>query len=194
MDRRSFYIINSLTIYRLGAAFILLALILMGEEQVFKWLLPISFFTDAIDGTLARRFHVESRWGSMIDSIADDLTILMAVIAAFRFKPEFIENQILPILILVGLYLVQTGLAVARYGKITSFHTYAAKIAAVFQGLFLVLLFILPEPPIVLFYFLFITTVIDLVEEIILVIVLPDWQRNVKGLYWVLKKKQERQT
>lgn len=166
----------------------------MGEEQVFKWLLPISFFTDAIDGTLARRFHVESRWGSMIDSIADDLTILMAVIAAFRFKPEFIENQILPILILVGLYLVQTGLAVARYGKITSFHTYAAKIAAVFQGLFLVLLFILPEPPIVLFYFLFITTVIDLVEEIILVIVLPDWQRNVKGLYWVLKKKQERQT
>lgn len=194
MDRRSFYIINSLTIYRLGAAFILLALILMGEEQVFKWLLPISFFTDAIDGTLARRFHVESRWGSMIDSIADDLTILMAVIAAFRFKPEFIENQILPILILVGLYLVQTGLAVARYGKITSFHTYAAKIAAVFQGLFLVLLFILPEPPIVLFYFLFITTVIDLVEEIILVIVLPDWQRNVKGLYWALKKKQERQT
>jgi phosphatidylglycerophosphate synthase len=194
MDRRSFYIINSLTIYRLGAAFILLALILMGEEQVFKWLLPISFFTDAIDGTLARRFHVESRWGSMIDSIADDLTILMAVIAAFRFKPEFIENQILPILILVGLYLVQTGLAIARYGKITSFHTYAAKIAAVFQGLFLVLLFILPEPPIVLFYFLLITTVIDLVEEIILVIVLPNWQRNVKGLYWVLKKKQERQT
>lgn len=34
-------------------------------------------------------------------------------------------------------------------------------------------------------------TAIDLIEEIILVFLLPEWETNVKGLYWVLKKKRK---
>jgi CDP-diacylglycerol--glycerol-3-phosphate 3-phosphatidyltransferase len=32
---------------------------------------------------------------------------------------------------------------------------------------------------------------LDLTEEIILVLMLPRWQTDVKGLYWVLKKNQK---
>jgi len=32
-------------------------------------------------------------------------------------------------------------------------------------------------------------TALDLVEEIILVLLLPHWQANVKGLYWAITKK-----
>jgi cardiolipin synthase len=83
------------------------------------------------------------------------------------------------------------GLAFVRYGKISSFHTYMAKLAALMQGSFLILLFFLQEPVYVLFYIAFFVTVIDLIEEIILVLLLPVWQTNVKGLYWVLKKKHK---
>jgi len=93
------------------------------------------------------------------------------------------------IVILLFLYLLQIVLALIRYGKISGFHTYAAKIAAVLQGAFLLLFFFLPKPVYILFYFTAIFTIIDLAEEIILVLILPRWTADVKGLYWVLKSK-----
>jgi CDP-diacylglycerol--glycerol-3-phosphate 3-phosphatidyltransferase len=31
-------------------------------------------------------------------------------------------------------------------------------------------------------------TALDLIEEIILIFLLPAWRSDVKGLYWILKK------
>ena len=56
MQKTSYYIINGITIYRIAAAPVLALLIIYGNKDVFKWMLAISFFTDAIDGFLARRF------------------------------------------------------------------------------------------------------------------------------------------
>jgi cardiolipin synthase (CMP-forming) len=91
--------------------------------------------------------------------------------------------------ILLVLFIIQTILALMQYGKISSFHTYAAKCAALLQGSFLILLFFLPQPPEILFYVAFAVTAIDLIEEIILVILLKEWKANVKGLYWLLRSK-----
>jgi CDP-diacylglycerol--glycerol-3-phosphate 3-phosphatidyltransferase len=41
-----------------------------------------------------------------------------------------------------------------------------------------------------LFYVAVAITALELVEEIILVIMLPEWKTNVKGLFWVLKSKR----
>lgn len=188
---KGFYIINALTFYRLVASLALLYCIITHQPQIFKWLLAISLFTDAIDGTLARKFHVSSVMGAQIDSIADDLTILMAIIAQFVFKPGFVREESLWFIVLITLYLLQTLMAVIRYGKISAFHTYSAKIAAVLQGIFLVLLFFLPHPPTLLFYFAAIFTALEIVEEMILVVLLPQWRTNVKGLYWIIQEKKE---
>jgi hypothetical protein len=59
-----------------------------------------------------------------------------------------------------------------------------------FQGSFLILAFFLPDPPEVLFYAAVAVTAIDLIEEIILVFMLPKWQVDVKGIYWVLRGKK----
>jgi phosphatidylglycerophosphate synthase len=152
-------------------------------------LLFVSLFTDAIDGFLARKFKVTSIMGSKFDSIADDLTILMAVIGVFVFKPGFISHEKLLVIILLGLYLLQTTLAIIRYGKISSFHTYLAKFAAIAQGLFLILLFFLTDWPLGLFRIAAALTILDLLEEIVLVLILTKWQTDVKGLFWVLKNK-----
>jgi phosphatidylglycerophosphate synthase len=189
MKKNSYYIVNGITCYRLVMAPVLVLLIFTHQVHVFKWLLAISFFTDLIDGWLARRYKVTSILGARLDSVADDLTIVAGIVAAVVLKPEFLKQQMALFIILLGLFLIQMVLALLRYGKVSSFHTYSAKLAALLQGSFLILLFFLPEPLEIVFYIAFGVTVIDLVEEIILVMIVPQWKANVKGLYWVMKRK-----
>ncbi len=194
MHKRNYYLVNGITLYRVIAAPFLVFLIIDHRLDWFKWLLAISFFTDSIDGYLARRYKVVSVFGSRMDSIGDDLTIAAAVAGVIVLKPEFLKHEIIFVIILIALFTIQTILALIRYGKISSFHTYAAKLSAIFQGVFLMLLFFLPEPVYVLFYITSIVTSIDLLEEIVLVLLLPQWETNVKGLWWVMKRKRRKQS
>ena len=188
--KRSYYLVNAITLYWALAAPLLLVFIFTGNE-LFKWFLAFSFFTDSIDGYLARKYKVASVAGSKLDSIADDLTIVVAVTGAFVLKPEFMNGQLALLISLFALFFSQVVMALVRYGKVSSFHTYLAKAAALLQGSFLILLFFLEEPPALLFYIAAVVTALDLAEEMILVLLLPRWQADVKGLYWVLKGKKK---
>jgi len=186
--KASYYLINGITIYRIIAAPIILIFLFNHELGWFKWLLAFSFFTDAIDGYMARWSNTASALGATLDSIGDDLTILVAIIGVILIDPLFIKEELTYIILLVGLYLTQTIFSLFRYGKLSGFHTYLAKIATVFQAAFL-LTFFFVKPISLLFYFMLVITAINLLEEIILVWMLPSWEINVKGLYWVLKRK-----
>lgn len=191
MHKPAYYLINAITLYRLVASPLLVFLLIYNRPDLFKWMIAISFFTDAIDGYLARKFKVSSIAGAKLDSIADDLTILVAMASVFVFKPDFLKEERFIFILLFALLLIQTIYALARYGKITSFHTYMAKIAAVLQGSFFILLFFLPEPVYPLFYIAAIVTGIELLEELIITHFLPEWESNVKGIYWVMKRKEK---
>lgn len=191
MPKPSFYIINSITIYRALATILLLYFIYAGEIELFRWFLAFSFFTDLLDGMLARRYNVSSIMGSRLDSVADDLTVLAGIVGTVVLKYEFVHAHLVIINILIGLYVLQLVMSLIRYGKLSSFHTITAKAAALSQGGFLILLFFLPQPPFCIFYIAATVTIIDLVEEIILVIILSKWAVDVKGLYWVLRKKRQ---
>jgi CDP-diacylglycerol--glycerol-3-phosphate 3-phosphatidyltransferase len=183
--------VNSITLYRILAAPFLVLLIINYRLDWFKWLLALSFFTDAIDGYLARRYKVASILGAKLDSIGDDLTIVAGIAGMVVFKPEFLKHAMPYMILLLALFVIQTILALVRYGKVTSFHTYAAKIAAILQGVFLILLFFLDDPLYLLFYATVIVTGIDLLEEIVLVLMLPKWQANVKGLWSIMKRTKQ---
>jgi CDP-diacylglycerol--glycerol-3-phosphate 3-phosphatidyltransferase len=187
MHKSSYYFINGITVYRIIAAPILLILIINQELEWFKWLLLISFFTDAIDGFLARWSHSTSSLGASLDSIGDDLTILVAFIGLFVLDPIFLKKELPYISVIVVLYLIQTIFSLWRYGKLSGFHTYLAKVATVFQAVFLLTFFFI-KPISLLFYITLVITAVNLLEEIILVWMLPSWEMNVKGLYWVLKR------
>lgn len=187
--KQVWYVINGITLYRVIAAPFLLVLLFTKQHEIFKWLLGVSFFTDMIDGYLARKFKVTSILGTKLDSIGDDLTVLVGLIALFVLKLEFIKQHIIILIILLALFLVQTTYAFIRYRKMTNFHTYLAKTAALLQGVFLILVFFTEEPSLILFYAATIVTMLELTEEIIIVNSLPQWKANVKGIYWVLKNK-----
>jgi len=192
MVRRSYYIINGITFYRLLAAPVMIVLIFTGNTEIFKWMLPVSFFTDLIDGFLARKYNAISVMGAKLDSMADDLTIVAAIAGLFVMKTGFIREEIIWIAVLLVLYLVETISALVKYRKLSGFHTYSAKCAALLQGTFLILLFLLPTPIYPLFYAGAIATMIDLLEEITLIALLPKWEANVKGVYWILKMKKNK--
>ncbi len=190
MYKKSYYIVNALTAYRLVMAPVLVVLVVNNHFSLFRWLLVLSFFTDAIDGFFSRKYQVNSVFGARLDSLADDLTIAAALVAALQCYPEFIKEQLIWIALLGGMFLLQASLALIRYGRMTSFHTRMAKWAAIAQGVFFLLLFFLDYRPYGMFYMAVAITGIDLAEEIILVLVLPQWKTDVKGLYDVWKEKK----
>ena len=189
MLNRRFLIVNGITWIRLIAFPVLLLLIYLGNLAIFKWLLGVSFFTDAIDGMLARKLKVASVFGTKLDSIGDDLTIVAGVLGVWYFKKDFFIEQLPLIGSMLLLFLFQIIISFIRYGRITSFHTVLAKIAAVLQGSFMILLFFTASPLYGLFYLASAVTTLELFEEIFLVLFLKKWQANIKGLYWVLRNR-----
>ena len=187
--RRSHYIVNGITVYRILAVPVLLWLLFSKHHEVFKWMLAISFLTDAVDGYLARRYQVVSMLGARLDSIGDDLTIAVAITGVFMLNFNFILDELIWIVVLVALSLLQVGLAFARYGKMTAFHTYIAKGAAVVQAAFLLCFFFFSQPSYILFYVTAIITGLDLLEEIVLIYLLPVYRLDVKGVYWVMRER-----
>jgi phosphatidylglycerophosphate synthase len=190
MHRQAYYIINGVTLYRLISAPILLLVIILGRQDIFRILLAFSLFTDAIDGFLARRLKVTSRFGARVDSIADDLTMAAALVAIIVFRPSFLKHELAFIIPVSILYISQMLAAILRYRRPTSFHTYSAKAATILQGIFLLLFFFLDGN----FYFLFrlvtIATGLSLLEELIIVLLLSVPRSDVKGLFWIWKEKR----
>jgi CDP-diacylglycerol--glycerol-3-phosphate 3-phosphatidyltransferase len=194
MRDRNYYTVNSITIYRMVTAPVLFLLIITHRPDIFKWLLTVSFFTDAIDGYLARRYGVISILGSRLDSIADDLTIAAGIFGMIVLKEEFFRREIVIMVLLLLVFAFQTIFALVRYGRMSSFHTYTAKVAAFLQAIFLCSIFFFDKPIYLLFYVTASVTTIELVEEIILIFLLPQWKTDVKGLYWVISRKQSEES
>lgn len=187
-SKPSIRIINLITFYRIATFPILILLIFIHRLEAFKWFLLASFFTDAIDGYLSRKYKATSVLGAKLDSIGDDLTILAATVGLFVTQFDFIKEELTLFLILFGVFLFQLAASLIRYKKISSFHTYLAKAAAVATAVFLLSVFFFDRIVYPFFYAAYLITLIELVEEIILVFLLPKWQVNVKGVYWVLRK------
>ena len=170
-------------------SFPLIVLAIVGNLQVITGiLLLISFITDAIDGYLARKKQMETSRGAMLDSIGDLLTVLAGFAAFIVFETSFFIDHSGIIIISLSLYAIQVVLAYVKFKKLTSYHTYLAKIAAVFFTAFLVLTPIV-RPFEVLFYLTFAVSIVEAAEEIAITIVLKEPMENVKGLYWVLRAK-----
>jgi CDP-diacylglycerol--glycerol-3-phosphate 3-phosphatidyltransferase len=103
------------------------------------------------------------------------------------FYPLLIKAHATILGITFALYITEMVISLIKFRKLSDFHTYIAKLAALLQGSYLILLFFTERPLTPLFYAAVFVTMLDLIEEIILALLLPTGQENVKGLYWILK-------
>lgn len=179
-----------LSIFRILAAVALVIFAITGLRGWFSWLFLIAWITDALDGYIARKRNKTTKHGAQLDSIGDAILFMGGAIGIIIFETAFFEQHLWLLIFAAGLYLLQLGLAFWRYGKPSSFHTYSAKTAALVIGLFFVITgFFGPVES--MFYITIILVVLDAVEEIILTFMFRNYQTDVKGIYWVLKKNEE---
>ncbi|MGC1205522.1 MAG: CDP-alcohol phosphatidyltransferase family protein [Flavobacteriaceae bacterium] len=186
---KNFNIADWFSFYRIFAAPFLLVLVWLDLRLVFTWLLLISYSTDAIDGYLARKLKITSPRGSQLDSFGDQITLIIGLIGLFYFETDFIKTNFILILIAFIPYVIQMLIAYLKYGKATAFHTYLAKLSAVFQSLF-ILWSLFFNPAYTLFYTMIIIGLLETFEEIILIFMYTNWASDVKGLYWALRHKR----
>ena len=127
---------NALTLARFAAIPVFIALLATADEG-HSWPAAILFAaaaaTDQIDGWLARRWHVESRFGTVADPLADRLMIDTAVVGLFlhgRLPWPALALILARDLLLIGGYklVVPRGyeLSVSFVGKAATWVLYAA--------------------------------------------------------------------
>lgn len=178
------------SLYRIIAVPLLLALILLDERLLFSWFLLISYSTDAIDGFIARKLKITSARGSQLDSIGDQITLVMALVGLIVFETAFMRENVILIGIAFVPYVLQMIIAFWKYGKATAFHTYLAKLSAIVQSVFILWLLFF-GPVYWLFYTLIVLGVLETVEEITLIFLFDEWVEGVKGIFWVRDKKRK---
>ncbi|MEN6618731.1 MAG: CDP-alcohol phosphatidyltransferase family protein [Rikenellaceae bacterium] len=79
---------NLLTFYRLLVFPLILYFVIARKEALFAIFLVINLLTDVADGYIARRFKMETEFGARLDSMADNLTYMLAFIGIYVFKLE----------------------------------------------------------------------------------------------------------
>ena len=180
---------NILSAARIVSAPILVLLALAHQETAFACLLVAALLSDIADGLIARMFALGSALGAMLDSIADVLILLVACFGAWVFHREVCVAHVVALTLLVGTWVIEGIAALVRYGRLSSFHTYAAKLAGYALGIFISVLFVFGFVP-WLFYLAVAISVLSNLEEMLLLSKLPEWQHDVRGLWWVMRARR----
>lgn len=186
---KNYNIADWVSFYRIASAPFLILLIILDQRSLFSWLLLVSYFTDTIDGFLARQLEISSARGSQLDSFGDQVTLVVGLVGLYFFENEFIIQNSILIGIAFLPYIVQMVIAFIKYRKATAFHTYLAKLSAMVQAVFILWLLFF-GPVYWLFYVMIIIGLLETIEEIILIFLFDNWVTGVKGIYWALKDKR----
>jgi CDP-diacylglycerol--glycerol-3-phosphate 3-phosphatidyltransferase len=177
---------NAISLARLLTTPVLLVAALRQWPTFFAWLLLACLVSDIVDGLLARSLRLQSPFGAALDSAADFLVMIIAAVGTITMHWSIVIVHAWQLELLAGLFLGEALIALARYGRLSSFHTYLVRVSAYAQGVFLLGLFFWGySAP--LFYFMWIVSCLGQVEEWILLTLLPTWRSDVRGVYWVLK-------
>lgn len=186
---KNFNIADWFSFYRIFAAPFLVVLLWLNERELFSWFLLISYSTDAIDGFLARQLKISSPRGSQLDSMGDQITLVIGLVGLFIFENDFILDNLVLIIIAFIPYIIQMIIAYLKYGKATAFHTYLAKLSAIMQSIF-ILWSLFFSPDYILFYIMIGIGLLETFEEITLIFLYDNWASDIKGIYWALRDKR----
>ncbi len=179
---------NALSIARLLAALVMVGLALEQLLQPYTWLLVPALLSDIADGLIARAFRLESRLGAKLDSLADALLTVAIFAGIWRFHPDMVREHWLALALFLGAGLLEYVLAVLRYGRLSSFHTWSSKVAGFLLVVFVAVLFLHGFVP-WLFYLAITVAIASNLEEYALLALLPQWRADVRGL-WSLARKR----
>jgi CDP-diacylglycerol--glycerol-3-phosphate 3-phosphatidyltransferase len=182
---------NLISLYRLLVFPVILFMALTGRENWFVILLSISLISDVLDGNIARYFNLQTNFGAALDNLADICTYAMALLGIFVFKWADVEPHSTILYLFLALFVLSYIVAFMRFGKIPGLHLYSAVSAGYVQSIFFFILFVFGFYT-WMFYLAVGWGVIAYTEKILVLFLLDDIKIGVKGLYWILKNKNNK--
>lgn len=176
---------NILSSFRLILAPVLLVLAWSSYSTGFMIVLIIAFLLDAVDGPIARWLNQESELGPKLDSWADFSIYLTFLIGAWWLWPEIVMRELIFILLTLASIIFPVIMSIYKFRKVTSYHTWLVKIAAVCMAPSAILLFLIDYSW--TFRLASIVCVMASIEEILITMVLKKPHSNVQSIFHVRK-------
>ncbi|MEZ5815644.1 MAG: CDP-alcohol phosphatidyltransferase family protein [Hyphomicrobiaceae bacterium] len=180
-DGRGMTLANVLTAFRLFAAPIMVSLAIAGEQNMFLWILTVSFVSDAADGAVARLSGGPTPFGAWFDSIADAVAYTAIAVSVFVLWPDLVREELPTVVVLLVSLVLPAVVGFWKYGQLTSYHTRLVKMAAgaVAIGLMLLLCGISPWP----FRIAAILAALSAVEAVGITLLLREPKTDIRGIF-----------
>jgi CDP-diacylglycerol--glycerol-3-phosphate 3-phosphatidyltransferase len=171
---------NALSALRLVLAPLLLWLAWTARPTAFVVTLSLSLLSDLVDGWFARRYGQATQLGTLLDSWGDLVTYTTVPLCAWWLWPELIRRESWYAAAIVAAYVFPIALGYLKYGRLTAYHTWGAKLSALSVGPSALVLFMggPPEPLRIAACIL----VLAELEEIAITTLLPEWRPNVPSI------------
>lgn len=177
---------NLLTGFRFVASPVLLWLAWHSYPIAFMGLLAITFLTDMLDGMIARLTGQVTQFGATLDSWADVITYLTIAICCWWLWPDVVRRELFYVGLIVASCLLPALVGFLKFGRFTSYHTWAVKIAVASMGLTLYVLFL--SGPAWPFRLAAVLCIVAAIEEIVITWLLSEPESNLRSVWDVLKR------
>lgn len=173
----------SMVIFRvlLGPAMIGVAARVDKPEAWLGTMIVLGFASDVFDGVLARRWHTDTGALRLADSICDDIFYLCLAAVAVKYHWHAIRPSLWILAAVLALEALHILWGWLKYGRMTSYHSYAAKAWGVLLACSAVALVCFNSGSVLLTIALA-WGIICLVESLAMTAVLPKWARDVKSI------------
>ena len=178
---------NSLSLFRVIAAPFLLLTGWLNMPALFFVLFGLMLLSDVLDGFIARILDQTSELGARLDSYGDILTYLSTPLAAWWLWPDIIKAELYYIIAAIIIYILPAFFALAKFGKLASYHTWITKVSAVLMSAGVVML--LGFENALLFHIAIYFLVIEMVENIAITILLPKPKSNILSIWHAWKER-----
>ncbi|MGD9721505.1 MAG: CDP-alcohol phosphatidyltransferase family protein [Pirellulales bacterium] len=122
---------NAFCAIRLAGSLGLIALAIMNRPTLFLIVFSLLIFTDWIDGRFANWLQQRSTFGARFDSVADAAMYGGLLFGCVWFKADALAHERVWMVAALGTFLFSCSVALIKFRRLPSHHTYSAKLAAV---------------------------------------------------------------
>ena len=120
---------NLISLFRLLIVPVLLLFAARHQTTLFLTGLALAFFTDVLDGFLARVLNQITPLGSRLDSWGDFFIYSTMAIGAWLQWPDTVRQYWLESTLIVTSFVLPTIVAALKFKSIVSYHTWSVKVA-----------------------------------------------------------------
>ena len=156
---------NKITYSRFLFGIIMMIAAFLSNFNVFMLAYIIALFTDILDGYIARKLKIVTKFGKKLDIIADNFIMVCLLFGLFLLKPEIIELYRYFLFIFVY-YLCIQAISLVYSKQLIFARTYIARLAAVLFPISIVVYLFFNNKILIILYC--ITMIFSLTEKILL--------------------------